>query len=143
MAGTPSPGIYGTSLAFTINSTDQMADIQEAVLSSDEKDADDATFAETAGGQMATYKLKVTAIQSMAATSFHQFLWIHSGETVPFKFSPTGNLVAAADNPVWSGTVKLPTPPDVGGAADPKKEKRYTFEVEMTSDDVVRTISGE
>lgn len=138
-----SKGIYGSALAFTVDGEEYMQDIKSCVLSSEEKDSDDATFAETAGGSSATYKLSVTAIQSLAIGSFHQFLWSHSGETVPFKFSPTGNLVAAPDNPVWSGTVKLPTPPDVGGDADPKREKRYTFDVEMTSDDVVRSVTAE
>lgn len=137
-----SPGIYGSALAFEVDGTEYMQDIKSAVLSSEEKDSDDATFAETAGGQSATYTLTVTAIQSLSAGSFHQFLWEHSGEVLPFQFSPSGNLVPGPGNPVWIGTVKLPTPPDVGGDADPKRESRYTFDVEMTSDDVTRSTTA-
>lgn len=136
-----STGIYGTALSFTLGTTEYMQDIKEAVLSSDEKDNDDATFAETAGGVGADFTLKITAIQSLVATSFHQFLWLHSGETLAFKFSPSGNTTPAVGNPVWSGTATLPTPPDVGGAADPKKEKRYTFDVEMKCEGVTRLVA--
>lgn len=113
----PSARLSGKALALTIANVDQAADATNVTLTHDDADQKTITFADAAKGGLYQGVIKGTGIQSMTSASFWRYVWANTGKEVAFKFSPSGILVAAVDNPVFSGTVRIGKKPDVGGDA--------------------------
>lgn len=121
--------IKGSALKLTLGSTDYWADITSCVLENEEADGGATTFADAAAGGARTYFFTLTAIQSTSASSFWRYLWENTGEVVSYVYAPHGNTTASADEPHFTGTVKVPVKPSVGGEAGANTE--YTFEIRM------------
>lgn len=121
--------IKGSALKLTIGNTDYWADFISAVLENEEADTGATTFADAQAGGARQYFFTLNAIQSTDATSFWSYVWANTGEIVSYTYAPHGNTTATANEPHFTGTVKVPPKPSIGGEAGTNVE--YTFEVRM------------
>lgn len=112
-----SKSLSGKTLALTLANVDQMADCTNVRITHGDADQKTITFADAAAGGLYQGTLAGTGIQSMQSSSFWRYVWANTGKEIAFKYAPSGNIVAAVDNPVFSGTVRIGKKPDVGGDA--------------------------
>jgi hypothetical protein len=127
MAG--STRIIGTALALSFGGTDYWADASSVKLENEDSPADVTTFADAAAGGSKRYYFTISAIQSMQTTSFWRYLWANVGNTVAYRYAPHGNATATADQPHFTGTVKILARPVVGG--DAGLETNFSFDVRL------------
>jgi hypothetical protein len=114
----------------TIGSTDYWADITSAVLENEEADTGATTFADAQLGGARQFYFTVSAIQSTSNTSFWSYLWANTGEIVSYTYAPHGNTEEPTANEPWfTGTIKIPPKPAIGGEAGLNVE--FVFEVRM------------
>ncbi len=132
--------IFGRALWLTIGGTDYAADMREAVLSFEKKDTNNLTFGDLNDPQLAPDqgKLKITAVQSLDASSFWMKVWEAVGQTLEFVFAPHGNKTPTSAQPHITGKCVIGVRPNIGGQADPTKP--YTFEVEWDCPEVDKTL---
>jgi hypothetical protein len=121
--------IKGSALKLTIGTTDYWADITSAVLENEESDAGVTTFADAQAGGARTHYFTLTAIQSTDTGSFWRYVWANTGEVVSYEYAPHGNAEPSSSEPHFTGTVKIPPKPSIGGEAGTTTE--FTFEVRM------------
>jgi hypothetical protein len=121
--------IKGTKLGLTFGSTNHWMDITSAVLENEEADTGATTFADAQAGGARQFYFTINAIQSTGVDSFWSYVWENTGEIVAYVYAPHGNPVATANEPHFSGTVKIPPKPSIGGEAGTNVE--YTFEIRM------------
>lgn len=127
--------LKGKQIVFSVEGVSYVEDATSIVLTHEEADDDEVTFADAAAGGAYEWKMAITAIQATDAVSLHTFFWAHAGEEVDFIFAPHGNAVASATQPHYLGTIQLSKKlPDVGGDAD----STWTFEMEL---DVVGALT--
>lgn len=131
--------IRGRDLVFQIDGVDHYCDIRQAVMTSEDGNADDMTFCNTEGNRQ--YFFNVTANQSTAASSFWRMIWENSGDEVPFVYAPHGNLEASADEPHFTGTVTIGAKPDLGGQAG--RNNTYSFETRFDIDGTPELVTAD
>lgn len=101
-------------------------------------DSDNRTFSDYSSGN-ASKALECEFIYSGATGSIFDVLWNNSGRTgVSVTWSPTGNSVAAAGKPVFSGTCTLPPKPNLETEAGTDE---YSFTVTIQLDSYTRTTA--
>lgn len=124
------------TLILTIATVDYTMQVSKAVITSQEADSDFVTFSNAAAGGAREYRLEMTAVQDMAATTLWDKVWSVSGTTVPFVLKPYGAAAASPTTPHFTGNVVI-TEPDgdfIGGEADSSTTARMTFEVAWVLD---------
>tara|TARA_R110000822_G_scaffold123979_1_gene258490 strand:+ start:5065 stop:5484 length:420 start_codon:yes stop_codon:yes gene_type:complete len=121
--------IKGAALQLTVGATDYWADVTSVTLNNEEAAAGVTTFEDASLGGARQFYLEGTAIQSTAAASFWSYLWENTGDTVAYVYAPHGNDTPSVTEPHFSGTVKVPAKPAVGGEAGVTVE--YTFDFRM------------
>lgn len=133
---TTSTGIRGNEdilATFAIDpapAVDFHGDIKKMEIESSDKDDNDLTFQEAAGGDTKDYTVKVTAITSLDPTSFWRWCWDNAGSEVEVVYGPRGNAVASADKPHFLMTCKVPGKPAISQEAKRTKD-RGEFEMEL------------
>lgn len=133
--------LAGATLSLTIGGTEYMADITNYSLEWDDADSGTITFADAASGGKFQATLKGSAIQSTTSTSLWTYAWLNTGVTAAFKLAPNGNTTASADNPIFSGNVKIGARPSLGGDAQISGDD-WSFDFEWTViGDVTRAVS--
>jgi hypothetical protein len=121
--------IKGSALKLTIDSVDYWADATSVVLENEEATDGATTFADAQAGGARTYYFTVNAIQSTEEESLWRYLWENTGDIVSYVYAPHGNTTASANEPHFTGTVRIPAKPAVGGEAGLNNE--YTFEIRL------------
>lgn len=119
--------LKGTKLSLKLDGTEIKSDLVSYKISSEKKDSDVTTFEDMENGNQATYKIELEFVQSLDPDSLWMKMWDHTGETVPYAIAPAGNAVASAKEPHFTGSLTIPNPPELGGAAE---DKAYTATVE-------------
>lgn len=120
--------IKGSALSLTFGGTDFWADVSAVTLENDEAESGVITFADAANIGLRQYKIKGSAIQSLQTTSFWRYVWDNSGSVVAFRYAPAGNTTPSADQPHFTGTVRIGAKPTVGGEAGANTEFTFDFE---------------
>ena len=121
--------IKGSALKLTIGSTDYWADITSCVLENEEADTGATTFEDASLGGARQWYFTLSAIQSTDTAAFWRYLWANTGTIVSYVYAPHGNATASSTQPHFTGTVKIPPKPSIGGEAGTNNE--FTFEVRM------------
>lgn len=125
--------IKGNALSLEIDGIDYWMDITSCSITNDDADGDVVTFYDASQGGAKAYTLKISAIQSLDATSFWRYAWEHVGDEVPYTYAPKGNTDApTADKPWFTGNVTISQPPTLGGDAGADEE--YTSDLEWSLD---------
>jgi hypothetical protein len=123
----------GTRLLTATVDGDEIAPAVSTVkIVSGESDSDFVSFTAAAAGGSREYKLVLTMVQDPAADSLWDKIWTAAGTSVPVLVRPSGNSVATAAQPHFSGTVVI-TEPDgdlLGGEANASTSARFVTEVE-------------
>ena len=115
--------------ALKVGATDYVSDIVSFELTSDEGDTDTQTFAEYNSGTNRAYTLSVTAIfDGGSIGSLHAYLWDNAGSTAAFEIQPISGAVSTA-RPKYTGSVRLPSRPDISVEASTASTFEYEFEV--------------
>lgn len=117
--------IKGAQLALKFGGTDYWADATSVVLDNEESNGA-LTFEDASLGGARQYFFTVSAIQSTDSSSFWSYLWANTGEIVTYTYAPHGNATATADQPHFTGTVKIGAKPSVGGDAGMTNEFIFT-----------------
>lgn len=124
-----SAGIKGNKLALTFGSggdeKDYWADLSSVVLNNEDSD-DVVTFYDASLGGLKQWFFDISAITSTATESFWRYVWDNTGEEVAFTYAPHRNEEASETQPHFTGYVKIPAKPAMGGEASIKGS--YTFE---------------
>lgn len=131
--------IRGNKLSLKIGSpaVDYMTNATSVVLSNEEANAAVVTFEDAAGDGGRQYFLNITAVQSTDADSLWTFIWDNTGEEVAFTYAPHANTTPTADEPHFSGIVRIGPRGDIGGDAV-RNGGGYTF---TTRWDVVGSVA--
>lgn len=141
MAG--STRLKGNALALKFGSpaTDYWCDATSVVLDNEEADSDTVTFCDAAAGGGRQFFLTINAIQSLQSSSFWRYTWANTGAEVPFTYAPAGNTTPSADQPHFTGTVKIGPKPTVGGEAGPSSTYKFETRWDVVGDPVLTTGS--
>jgi hypothetical protein len=124
------------NIKFNISSTDYSPDCENIELSLEDMSGDIRTFDEVRTGGM--WKLKLAGLYSQTSSSLYQLLWTNYNTQVAFVLAPSGNAVASASQPHWTGTVIFDDLPPISlQAGDVTK-----FEVTLSVDASVHTPSA-
>lgn len=118
--------IKGAALALSFGGTEYWADATSVILDNEEADGDVTTFADAAAGGARQFFFTLSAIQSLASGSFWRYVWANTGGSAAFRYAPHGNAIATADQPHFTGTVKIGSKPSLGG--DAGASNTFTFE---------------
>jgi hypothetical protein len=141
MATVASKRIAGHTLSFLVGTTEYMADATNVTLTWDDAESGTVSFLDALNGGAFQATIKGTAIQSTTATSFWRYGWANVGTIVPFKFAPNGNTTASADQPIFTGNVKIGKRPDLGGDAQITGDD-WTYDFEwVVQGDVTMAVS--
>jgi hypothetical protein len=120
--------VDGDGLLFMVDGTDWWADCTSVTL---EQKQD---YLRSVNGQVlvnqGSWAFHVKAVQSTHQGSLWRLLWAHALELVPVVYAPAGNTAPTPDEPFFTATVQLPSPPPLGGDADVNTTQ--TFGVTLT-----------
>jgi hypothetical protein len=105
---TTSTRIKANALLLSIDGTDYWADFSSVVLQSEDASSDVNTFYDASLGGRRDFYFTVGGVQSTEATSFWRAMWADAGTEVAFIYAPHGNATASADEPHFTGTVRIP-----------------------------------
>lgn len=123
--------------ALKVGNTDYVADIVSFELTSDEADQDSQTFAEYNAGTNREWTLTVTAAWDGGSVgSLHDYLWTNAGSSATFDIAPLSGATSAS-KPRYTGTVRIPTRPNISVEAGTDATFEYDFEVVGTPNKVV------
>ena len=128
MAVTRNTRIKGQRLGLSFAGKDYWSDMSKYELAAENSDKDVVTFADAQDGSASAWKLKGTAIQSLDAGSFWDYVWTNSGKTVDAILAPHGNKVATAAQPHFKFRVKIGAKPPLSGEAGDEKGSTIDFE---------------
>ena len=128
MAVTRNTRIKGQRLGLSFAGKDYWSDMSKYELAAENSDKDVVTFADAQDGSASAWKLKGTAIQSLDAGSFWDYVWTPSGKTVDAILAPHGNNVATAAQPHFKFRVKIGAKPPISGEAGDEKGSTFDFE---------------
>lgn len=132
-----SPRIYGNhGIVLTLKKGTGTAsafgdDCKGVVISGDDKDGGDITFAEVAAGAVQDPVIKLKYIQSTSSSSLHQFMFDNQGEIVEAVYAPHGNATASPTQPHFKITgLKIEGIPEIGGDVS-REAVGYETETEL------------
>lgn len=100
--------VKANALKLTVDSVEYSAELSEVALYSEEAASDVTTFATAATGGSRDFKLRISGPVSTTAGSLFRVFWTNAGDEVAFEMAPWGNSTATADQPIYSGIVRLP-----------------------------------
>lgn len=133
------PRIKGTGLLFVIDDVDYWADCSEVRLFQDEEAY--RHWNSQVSGNYGKWMFEVSAIQSTHPDSLWRFLWEHEFQTAEFVYAPHGNTEPSDEKPFFTGTVEVPSAPELGGSAGEATEHEFTVQMELASKpELVTTI---
>lgn len=119
------------------------ADLISWTIENEEADSDVITFEDAASGGSRQFYLRGSAIQSMADTSFHTYVWENSGQTgVPYTIAPAGNAAASESEYHLVGTLTIGPKPTIGGEANASSTSAFVFEFEFEIDGIPTKDTG-
>lgn len=133
--------IIGNALTLKLANTDFWSDFAEYSLEPTSSDKDTLTFADAASGVTSKWVLKGKAIQSTAPASLWSKVWEASGTTVDFTLAPHGNDTPSAQQPHFTGKVKIGPKPPIGTAAGEEKGATFDFEWEVEGEPTKKTTA--
>lgn len=122
--------IKGTALTLTLGGVEYKADITSVTLDNEEADSDVTTFADAEAGGARQYFLSGTAIQSTDSSSFWSMVEANTGTAAAFRLGVHGNATANADQPHYSGTLKVGPKPPLGGDANKTQVFDWRFDID-------------
>lgn len=131
--------IYGNTLLLKLGGTDYWSDVAEYSLEPKSSDKDTLTFADAAAGATSDWVLKGKAIQSTDPASLWSKVWDESGTVVDFILAPHGNEAPTANQPHFTGKVKIGPKPAIGTSAGEDKGATFDFEWEVKGEPVKKT----
>lgn len=112
-------------------------DTTSVVLDSEEDNI--TTFCDAEAGGARRYFFQIGAVQSTDEDSLWRYLWDHSGQETAFTYAPHGNETPTADEPHFTGIVRIGPKPTLGGDASITDsfqfESRWEVVGEPTLDD--------
>ena len=113
--------IKANALKLTIDGTDYWADFSSVMMQSEEAASDVTTFYDASLGGRRDFFFTVSGVQSTETTSFWRAMWDDAGTEVAFIYAPHGNATPSANQPHFTGTVRLPPQGAImlGGEASP------------------------
>lgn len=126
--------IKGTKLSLTIGATEIHEEGTSVLMDSEEANGDVTTFADAEGGGARQHFFAISATQSTQGDSFWRMVWANTGEDAAFVYRPHGNAVATADEPHFTGTLKIGPKPPIGGAAG--TNSTFTFDTRFNIEGV-------
>lgn len=100
--------IKANKLKFVIDGTDYYPDFSAVTFQSEEAAADVNTFYDASLGGRRDFFFTVSGVQSTASTSLWVAMWNNAGEEVGFAYSVNGNSTASANEPIITGTLRIP-----------------------------------
>lgn len=114
---TTSTRIKGKNLTLTIDGDDYAMDCTSVMLTNEDKNGEVRTFADVTPPKQ--WFFQIEGVQSTDPTSLWRLLWDQDGEEdIVYAFSPHGNAVESASEPIFRGTVDIKGKPEIGGQAD-------------------------
>lgn len=134
---TGSTRIHGAALALSLGGTDYWADATSVKLDNEDAAAGVVTFADAADGGSRKFFFTVSAIQSTASGSFWRYVWASTGSEVAYIYAPHGNVTATADEPHFTGTLKIGPKPAIGGDAGLDVDQVFEVRFDSTSGEPV------
>lgn len=128
----------GAQLSLTIDSVEYNMDLTKAVITNEEADDSDVSFADLGAGAGLDWNLEIEAFSDYASGSIWSYIWDNAGDTgVAYLLKPYGGL-ASATSPHFSGTLKVGNKPgNIGGTAKETFKFEHVFELEGTPTRVV------
>ena len=127
----PFKGTKGENLSITIDGEEYNSYLHQVRAEPDDgEDGDYITFANASTGDTSQWFLRGTMYDDYAADSLWTLAWLNSGQVVPFLIKPYGNAAASADQPHFSGNVKISRKPGIGGEAAEAHETEIEWEIE-------------
>lgn len=117
------------SLTFVNSAVTEEVNLEatSVLLTNEEADEDEVTFAELASGSNVQWFFEITATSDYGASTWWTFCWEKAGLDATFTFKPYGNTTASASQPHFTGTVNMGGKPPIGGSAG----ETWTFEKRM------------
>jgi len=109
--------INGKNLSLLVNGDEFKAQGTSVLLDNEDADDTDVTFADLDFGDPKQWFMQLAALADYSAAGFWRMLWDNAGDVVAYVLKPHGNAVATADEPHFTGTVKILSKPPVGGGA--------------------------
>jgi hypothetical protein len=122
----------GAKLSLTIDSLEFNMDLTKAVITNEEADDSDISFADLGAGAGLNWALEFEAFSDYATGSLWDYIWTNAGDTgVAYLLKPYGNATASATQPHFSGTLKVGNKPaNIGGTVNETFKFEGTFELE-------------
>lgn len=100
--------VKANALKLTVDAVEYSAELSEVALYSEEAASDVTTFASAATGGTRDFKLRISGPVSTTDGSLFRVFWTNAGEEVAFEMAPWGNTTGTVNEPIYSGTVRLP-----------------------------------
>lgn len=125
-----SPRVKGEALKLELDGVDYWADATSVVL-----DGEYMTTPVLCGPpeqRRIRSWFDVEAVQSTAPGSLWRLLLEHEGEQVPYTYAPHGNHDETDDEPHFHGTLVIPPPAPLGGAAGRNVSQTFTTRMYVT-----------
>lgn len=123
-------GIFkGKGLSLTINSVEYNLDASSVNLQSEDKE--DLVYADMGANGGKQWFFNITAYFDAATGSLWRYVWENAGtEDVAFTFKPYGNATASASQPHWTGTLTVPSKPDISGSVNESHQFEVRFDID-------------
>lgn len=125
--------IKGAQLSLELGGDDYWMDATSVLLDNEDSTAA-VTFEDASLGGARQFFFTVSAIQSTDTASLWSYLWANTGEIVNYTYAPHGNASPSTSQPHFTGTVKIPAKPAIGG--DAGTANTFTFTVRMDCQEV-------
>lgn len=133
------PRIKGDGLLFVIDDVDYWTECSTVRLIQDDEPGHDWQGLQTQN--VGRWLFEVSAIQSTKPGSLWRFLWSHEFSEADVIYAPHGNTEPSDDEPFFTGTVRTPSAPDLGGEAGEHTEHEFTVQMTLLSKpELVTTI---
>lgn len=120
--------IKANALLLSIDGTDYWADFSSVMMQSEDASSDVNTFYDASLGGRRDFYFTVSGVQSTASTSFWRAMWSDAGTEVAFIYAPHGNATASADQPHFTGTVRLPARGALTLGGDASSDGTFSFD---------------
>lgn len=132
--------IKGNKLSLKFGAVEMMADTTKCFLNNEAADADVTTFEEAGLGGARQWFFEITALQSVAASSFWDTIWNGTGTTVTYTYAPFGNATPTVAQPHFTGSVTIGPKPPIGGEAGATKTFTFDYRLDCTAEPTRKTV---
>ena len=96
--------LRGNLLTLSIGGDEYAAEFSSVVLQAEDAADDVKTF----GSDNSDWYMTISGITSMDSESFWRYCWANASTDVAFVLRPAGSGTVGADNPNFTGTVRIP-----------------------------------